>query len=100
MATDNAYNVLAMAKDISYNKAKELIDRGVVFVDDKKGSVDFGLRYRSSKYDLYDFLALPCQNHYLEAYIFVFSRDRLWLTVLQSTPKIAGIFFCLKLSES
>jgi hypothetical protein len=61
---------------------------------------DFGLRYRSSTYDLYDFLALPCQNHYLEAYIFVFSRDRLWLTVLQSTPKIAGIFFCLKLSES
>jgi hypothetical protein len=29
---------------------------------------DFGLRYRSSMYDLYDFLALPCQNHYLEAY--------------------------------
>jgi len=29
---------------------------------------DFGLRYRSSMYDLYDFLALPCQNHYLEVY--------------------------------
>jgi len=31
---------------------------------------DFGLRYRSSTYDLYDFLALPCQNHYLEVYSF------------------------------
>jgi hypothetical protein len=28
---------------------------------------DSGLRYRSSMYDLYDLLALPCQNHYLEA---------------------------------
>jgi hypothetical protein len=30
---------------------------------------DFGMRYRSSTYDLYDFLVLPCQNYYLEVYI-------------------------------
>jgi len=36
MATDKAYKVLAMAKDISNNKAKELIDRGLVYVEDKK----------------------------------------------------------------
>lgn len=36
MATDKAYKVLAQAKDISNNKAKELIDRGLVYVEDKK----------------------------------------------------------------
>ena len=36
MATDKAYKVLAMAKDISNKKAKELIDRGIVYVDDRK----------------------------------------------------------------
>ena len=36
MATDKAYKVLAMAKGLSNNKAKELIDRGLVYVEDKK----------------------------------------------------------------
>jgi len=36
MATDKAYKVLAQAQDISNKKAKELIDRGIVFVEDKK----------------------------------------------------------------
>ena len=36
MATDKAYKVLAQQKEISNNKAKELIDRGIVFVEDKK----------------------------------------------------------------
>ena len=36
MATDKAYKVLAMAKGLSNKKAKELIDRGIVYVDDKK----------------------------------------------------------------
>lgn len=36
MATDKAYKVLAMAKGISNKKAKELIDRGLVYVEDKK----------------------------------------------------------------
>ncbi len=36
MATDKAYKVLALSRDISNNKAKELIDRGIVFVEDKK----------------------------------------------------------------
>lgn len=36
MATDKAYKVLAIAQDISNKKAKELIDRGIVFVEDKK----------------------------------------------------------------
>ncbi len=36
MATDKAYKVLALANDISNNKAKELIDRGLVYVEDKK----------------------------------------------------------------
>ena len=36
MATDKAYKVLALAQDISNKKAKELIDRGIVFVEDKK----------------------------------------------------------------
>ena len=36
MATDKAYKVLARQKDISNKKAKELIDRGLVFVEDKK----------------------------------------------------------------
>ncbi len=36
MATDKAYKVLAMAQGISNSKAKELIDRGIVFVEDKK----------------------------------------------------------------
>lgn len=36
MATDKAYKVLAQAKDISNKKAKELIDRGLVYVEDKK----------------------------------------------------------------
>ena len=36
MATDKAYKVLAQQKDISNKKAKELIDRGLVYVEDKK----------------------------------------------------------------
>lgn len=36
MATDKAYKVLALSQDISNNKAKELIDRGIVYVEDKK----------------------------------------------------------------
>ena len=36
MATDKAYKVLARQEDISNKKAKELIDRGLVFVEDKK----------------------------------------------------------------
>jgi 23S rRNA pseudouridine1911/1915/1917 synthase len=36
MATDKAYKVLARQKDISNKKAKDLIDRGIVFVEDKK----------------------------------------------------------------
>jgi 23S rRNA pseudouridine1911/1915/1917 synthase len=36
MATDKAYKVLAKQKEISNKKAKELIDRGIVFVEDKK----------------------------------------------------------------
>jgi len=36
MATDKAYKVLAQQKDISNKKAKDLIDRGLVFVEDKK----------------------------------------------------------------
>ncbi len=36
MATDKAYKVLAQQKEISNKKAKELIDRGIVFVEDKK----------------------------------------------------------------
>ncbi|OQX49690.1 MAG: RNA pseudouridine synthase [Epsilonproteobacteria bacterium 4484_20] len=36
MATDKAYKVLAQQQGISNKKAKELIDRGLVFVDDKK----------------------------------------------------------------
>ena len=36
MATDKAYKVLAMAKGLSNKKAKELIDRGIVYVDDRK----------------------------------------------------------------
>jgi len=36
MATDKAYKVLAVQEDISNKKAKELIDRGIVFVEDKK----------------------------------------------------------------
>ncbi len=36
MATDKAYKVLAQAQDISNKKAKELIDRGLVYVEDKK----------------------------------------------------------------
>ena len=36
MATDKAYKVLAKQKDISNKKAKELIDRGLVYVEDKK----------------------------------------------------------------
>ena len=36
MATDKAYKVLAKQKDISNKKAKDLIDRGLVFVEDKK----------------------------------------------------------------
>ena len=36
MATDKAYKVLAEAQGISNKKAKELIDRGIVFVEDKK----------------------------------------------------------------
>ncbi len=36
MATDKAYKVLAIAQGISNNKAKGLIDRGLVYVEDKK----------------------------------------------------------------
>ena len=36
MATDKAYKVLAQQKDISNKKAKDLIDRGLVYVEDKK----------------------------------------------------------------
>ncbi len=36
MATDKAYKVLARQEEISNKKAKELIDRGLVFVGDKK----------------------------------------------------------------
>ncbi|RRS30630.1 MAG: ribulose-phosphate 3-epimerase [Epsilonproteobacteria bacterium (ex Lamellibrachia satsuma)] len=36
MATDKAYKVLAQQKDISNKKAKELIDRGLVYVEDRK----------------------------------------------------------------
>ena len=36
MATDKAYKILAQQQGISNNKAKELIDRGLVFVDDRK----------------------------------------------------------------
>jgi 23S rRNA pseudouridine1911/1915/1917 synthase len=36
MAKDKAYKVLAISQGISNNKAKELIDRGLVYVEDKK----------------------------------------------------------------
>ncbi len=36
MATDKAYKILALQQGISNKKAKELIDRGLVFVEDKK----------------------------------------------------------------
>jgi len=36
MATDKAYKVLAQQQGISNKKAKELIDRGLVFVEDRK----------------------------------------------------------------
>ncbi len=36
MATDKAYKVLARQQGISNKKAKELIDRGLVFVEDKQ----------------------------------------------------------------
>ncbi len=36
MATDKAYKVLAEQKGLSNKKAKELIDRGLVYVEDKK----------------------------------------------------------------
>ncbi len=36
MATDKAYKILAVQKGISNKKAKDLIDRGLVFVEDKK----------------------------------------------------------------
>jgi len=36
MATDKAYKLLALQKDISNKKAKDLIDRGLVYVEDKK----------------------------------------------------------------
>ncbi len=36
MATDKAYKLLALQQDISNKKAKDLIDRGLVFVEDKK----------------------------------------------------------------
>ena len=36
MATDKAYKVLAIQKGISNKKAKDLIDKGLVFVEDKK----------------------------------------------------------------
>ena len=36
MATEKAYKVLALQQEISNKKAKDLIDRGIVFVEDKK----------------------------------------------------------------
>lgn len=36
MARDKAYKVLALAQDISNKKAKELIDKGFVYVEDQK----------------------------------------------------------------
>ena len=39
MATEKANKVLAMAKGLSNNKAKELIDRGLVYVEDKKEKI-------------------------------------------------------------
>lgn len=36
MATDKAYKVLARQLDISNKKAKEIIDRGLVYVEDRK----------------------------------------------------------------
>jgi len=36
MATDKAYKILALQKSISNKKAKDLIDRGLVYVEDKK----------------------------------------------------------------
>ncbi len=36
MATDKAYKILAQQQGISNKKAKELIDRGLVFVEDRK----------------------------------------------------------------
>jgi len=36
MATNKAYKLLALQQDISNKKAKDLIDRGLVFVEDKK----------------------------------------------------------------
>lgn len=36
MATDKAYKVLAQAQEISNKKAKDLIDKGLVYVEDKK----------------------------------------------------------------
>jgi len=36
MATNKAYKILAEQKGISNNKAKDLIDKGLVFVEDKK----------------------------------------------------------------
>ncbi|MCF6244754.1 MAG: RluA family pseudouridine synthase [Sulfurovum sp.] len=36
MATDKAYKILALQQGISNKKAKELIDRGLVYVEDKK----------------------------------------------------------------
>jgi len=36
MATDKAYKVLAIQQGISNKKAKDLIDKGLVFVEDKK----------------------------------------------------------------
>jgi len=36
MATDKAYKILALQKGISNKKAKDLIDRGFVYVEDKK----------------------------------------------------------------
>lgn len=36
MATDKAYKVLARANGISNNKAKQLIDRGLVYIEERK----------------------------------------------------------------
>ena len=36
MATEKAYKILALQKGISNKKAKDLIDRGLVYVEDKK----------------------------------------------------------------
>ena len=36
MATDKAYKLLALQQEISNKKAKDLIDRGLVYVEDKK----------------------------------------------------------------